>query len=548
MEFPHDGCSAIRILHWEISRMSALRITSHNGCCPADHPLLGRRNLLQVGGLGLLGMGLGDLQRLEAQATPRSDHASSRARSIVFIFQSGGPSQHETFDPKPMAPEEIRGEYGTIQTRIAGENFCEYLPQLAARSHMYSIVRTMHHTAGREFRNEHNSAMYLLHTGTTELPVGDTNATISNPRPGRISWPAIGAMIAYSAPPEQDVPWPAMIELPRENLMRYPGRDPGLLGSRYDRMTVDLAPICNAPDAGGSCPNCYSHDDPNLDPERRPGPGPKAWWNNNSCRDASFHLPRIGQLQGLSIPQLETRSTLLQQLDAHRRELDQPFQNRMFRDWDERHQQALRFLLATRPGAKNPFDLSQERPATRDLYGREEWGQGFLVARRLVEAGVRMVQINLRGWDTHQNAFRDLKGKLLPSLDHCLSGFLDDLNDRGLLDETLVVMCGEMGRTPRISPIAVGGKNASGEVFTPGRHHWGDVFPCFFAGGGVQGGRIIGQTDGQGGVPVSDGYTPEDLAATIFHCLGVGPDREFHDSSGRPYRVYRGEPILPLFA
>lgn len=158
-----------------------------------------------------------------------------------------------------------------------------------------------------------------------------------------------------------------------------------------------------------------------------------------------------------------------------------------------------------------------------------------------------MVQINLRGWDTHQNAFRDLKSKLLPSIDHCLSGFLDDLHERGLLQETLVVMCGEMGRTPRISPISPSGTNAAGEPFTPGRHHWGDVFPCFFAGGGVQPGRVIGRTDAQGGLPDSNAYTPEDLAATIFHCLGIGPDREFHDATGRPYRLYRGQPIRELF-
>ena len=170
------------------------------------------------------------------------------------------------------------------------------------------------------------------------------------------------------------------------------------------------------------------------------------------------------------------------------------------------------------------------------------------MARRLVEAGVRMVQINLRGWDTHQNAFRDLKGKLLPSIDHCLSGFLDDLADRGLLDQTLVVMCGEMGRTPRISPIAVGGKNASGEIFTAGRHHWGDVFPCWFAGGGIAPGRVIGTSDRHAGVPITEAYTPADLAATIFQQLGIGPDREFHDNSGRPYRIYRGSPIAPLFA
>ena len=206
----------------------------------------------------------------------------------------------------------------------------------------------------------------------------------------------------------------------------------------------------------------------------------------------------------------------------------------------------MQILLASRPGRDNPFDLTQEPDSIRDQYGREEWGQGFLAARRLVEAGVRIVQVNLRGWDTHQNAFRDLKSKLLPSIDLALSGFLDDLAERGLLDETLVVMCGEMGRTPRISPISPNGKNASGEPFTPGRHHWGDVFPCWFAGGGIQPGRVIGRTDRHGGVPESEAFTPEDLAATIFHCLGIGSDREFHDTGGRPYRIHRGKPIHAL--
>lgn len=515
------------------------------GCYPDDHPRLGRRDLLQVGGMGLVGMGLSDLLRMEAQAAGDGSRGG-KAKSVVFIFQSGGPSQHETFDPKPHAPDTIRGEYGVVQTQAPGELFCEHLPKLSARSDRFSIVRTMNHIAGREFRNEHNSCFYLLHTGSTSLPVGDTNATIAGPRPERISWPSIGSMVAYAAPADASVGWPAMIELPRANGMKYPGRESGLLGPQFDRLGVDLAPKCNAPDAGGSCPNCYSHDDPNLDPERKPGPGPKAWWNNSSCRNPDFHLPDFGQAEGVTLDRVQDRAALLRHLDDLRRSYDRLEHVGALDRWDAYRRQALRFVLATRPGGRNPFDLTQETDHTRDLYGREEWGQSFLVARRLVEAGVRMVQVNLRGWDTHQNAFRDLKGKLLPSLDHCLSGFLDDLSDRGLLDETLVVMCGEMGRTPRISPIAAGGKNASGEVFTPGRHHWGDVFPCFFAGGGIQPGRIIGRTDEQGGLPVTDAFTPEDLAATIFHCLGIGPDREFHDNSGRPYRIYRGQPIHAL--
>ena len=521
-------------------------MSSQPGCRPVDHPAMHRRQLLQVGGLGLIGAGAADVAKLESYATDGPSHPSGRAKSVVLIFQSGGPSQHETFDPKPESPSEIRGEYGTTQTRLPGVHFCEYLPKLAARSHRFSLVRTMTHPAERQFRNEHNSCFYMLHTGTTELPVGDTNASIAAARAGRIAWPNIGSMIAYAAPPSQSVGWPAVVEIPRVKLMEYPGRDPGMLGPRFSRWGVDLAPECHAKDAGGSCPNCYSHDDPN-DPARAPGPGPNAWWDNSSCRRPDFHLPDLGSGFSVTGAQIQHRSELLRQLDAVRRAAETSLAPRSAVSWDAHREQALRLLNATRPGRQNPFDLTQERDETRDLYGREEWGQGFLVARRLVEAGVRMVQINLRGWDTHQNAFRDLKGKLLPSIDHCLSGFLDDLADRGLLDQTLVVMCGEMGRTPRISPISPGGKNASGEVFTPGRHHWGDVFPCLFAGGGIVPGRVIGTTDAHGGVPITEAYTPADLAATIFQQLGIGPDREFQDAAGRPFRIYRGEPIRGLF-
>src|SRR5213593_1990069 len=158
-----------------------------SGCQRGDHPAIGRRELLQVGGLSLIGAGLGDLLRLEAQAVTRG---RAKAKAVVFIFQSGGPSQHETFDPKPNATEVIRGEYGTTQTRLAGVRFCEYLPRLAQRADKFAIVRTMHHVADRQFRNEHDSCHYLLHTGSTAMPAGDTNATISGPRPGRIEWPS----------------------------------------------------------------------------------------------------------------------------------------------------------------------------------------------------------------------------------------------------------------------------------------------------------------------------------------------------------------------
>jgi hypothetical protein len=511
-------------------------------CNRLDHHPIDRRELLRVGGLSLLGMGFGDLLRLEAQSIARIHRHSARAKAVIFIFQSGGPSQHETWDPKPEAPEEIRGEYGTTATSLPGVRFCEYLPRLAQRADRFSIVRTMHHVAGREFRNEHSSCQYLLHTGSTALPIGDTNATIVNPRPGRFEWPSIGSMIAYAAPASGTV-LPAVIELPRTNQMRYPGRNASVLGPRYERWGVDLAPPCRAPDAAGSCPNCFSHDDPN-DPTRAAGRGPNAWWDNSSCRDPSFRLPDLGGSLSVSFGELENRAPLLSRLETLQRRADASCLD----SYDVHHRRAFDLLRTTRPGWRNPFDLNQEPDRIRDLYGREEWGQGFLVARRLVEAGVRMVQVNLRGWDTHQNAFRDLKGKLLPSLDRCLSGLLDDLGQRGLLDEVLVVMCGEMGRTPRISPISAGGRNASGEVFTPGRHHWGDVFPCFFAGAGIRPGQIIGQTDRHGGEPVTEAFTPADLAATIFHLFGIASDSEFQDALGRRFHLCQGDPIRMLLS
>jgi hypothetical protein len=510
------------------------------GCRREDHPRIGRRQLLQAGGLGLFGVSLADLIRLESHAAqPR---ATGPAKAVVFIFQSGGPSQHETFDPKPLAPDGIRGDYGAVQTRTPGLLVCEHLPRLAARSDKFAIVRTLHHRADRQFRNEHDSCHYLLHTGSVEMPAGDTNGTIRQPRAGRIEWPSIGALVAYAAPPAPEVGLPAVIELPRQKNMAYAGRSAGILGPRFERWGVDLAPPCKAPDPAGSCPNCFSHDDPN-DPARAAGKGPNAWWDNSSCRDARFHLPQWGGPE-IAVAGLTNRLALLEQLEGVRARIDGAAKRGLLASWDAHRQQALRILLATRPGGQNPFDLEHEPEQIRDLYGREEWGQGFLVARRLVQAGVRMVHVNLRGWDTHQNAFRDLKGRLLPSLDHCLSGFLDDLEARGLLDQTLIVMCGEMGRTPKISPIAAGGKNASGEVFTPGRHHWGDVFPCLLAGGGIPGGQVIGQTDSQGGQPAGDAYTPADLAATIFHQLGIDPEAHFYDAAGRPYRMFLGRPIL----
>src|SRR5262245_31831475 len=192
------------------------------GCTPGEHPNIGRRRLLEAGGLSLFGLGLAELLRVESNAAPAAKPARATARSVVFIFQSGGPSQHETWDPKPDAPAEIRGEYGTTATRVAGFRICQYLPKLAERADRYSVVRTMHHTAAPQFRNEHNSSMYMVHSGRCELPPGENTNTIGLPRPRRFEWPSIGSAIAYALPEASGFGLPSVVEIPRANL-QMPG-------------------------------------------------------------------------------------------------------------------------------------------------------------------------------------------------------------------------------------------------------------------------------------------------------------------------------------
>lgn len=513
---------------------------TRTGCNPAEHPRLNRRSLVQAGGIGFFGAALGDLLRLEAEASPAPERRA-RAKSVVFIYQAGGATQHETFDPKPEAPSAIRGEFGAIPTSVDGFRVCEHLPLLARRAHRYAVVRSMYHPAPPQFRNEHNSASYMVRTGTCALPPGETNTSIA--QPGRpFVWPSLPSLIAYALPAQTRSGLPPAIAIPRSG-GNLPGEGAGPLGARYEPWWVNVAAPCNTPTGGGSCPHCFAHDQPD-DPARAPGKGLNAWWDNSSCRDPSFRLPDLGLPDGLHLSRFRLRTSLRQKLDGLRRHVDTAG---VMEDLDVFQQQATELVLS-QTGRRNPFDLTQETDRVRDRYGREEWGQAFLLARRLVEAGVRMVQVTLRGWDTHQHAFRDLKQSLLPSLDRCLSGFLDDLHERGLLDETLVVMCGEFGRTPQVQLISPKGKNRAGEPFTPGRDHWGDVFSCFFAGGGTRPGVVVGASDAEGGQPDSDGYTPAGMAATIFHLLGIGRGTEFHDSQGRPYQLYQGEPITPLLS
>ncbi len=268
----------------------------------------------------------------------------------------------------------------------------------------------MHHPAAPQFRNEHNASMYMVQTGRCELPPGETTSTIALSRGASASSGAvsIGSAISYALPESASFGLPPVIEIPRGN-NQSPGSGSGRLGSKFGRWRVDLAPPCRTPDGGGSCPHCFSHDQP-LDPARAPGKHAGAWWDNSSCRNPDFHLPDLGLSTGLTVNDLQRRATLVAELDARRRQLDA---GPAIRTMDVFRRQAWELILGQK-GKENPFNLTQEPDGVRDLYGREEWGQAFLVARRLVEAGVRMVQVNLRGWDTHQNVFRDLQGTLAP--------------------------------------------------------------------------------------------------------------------------------------
>src|SRR5262245_22440989 len=232
-----------------------------SGCNAQDHPRIGWRELLQAGTLSLLGTSLADLFRLETHAAVGPSPRKGKAKSVVFIFQSGGPSQHETFDPKPEAPDTIRGEYSVISTRNVELTICEHLPRLAQRADRYSIVRTMYHPADRQFRNEHHAAMYMVNTGSCMLPPGENTNSIAQQRPRPLEWPSIGSMIAYALPPRPGIRLPPVIEVPRTQINTgeffITGTGPGMLGPRYSRWRVNLAPPCRAPDPAGSCPNCF---------------------------------------------------------------------------------------------------------------------------------------------------------------------------------------------------------------------------------------------------------------------------------------------------
>ena len=459
-----------------------------------------RRELLRVGGLSALGVSLSTLLQarsiagapMDAKAAASGIERSSsfgRAKNVIYLWLQGGPPQHETFDPKPDAPLEIRGEFKPIQTNVPGIHFSELLPRVAARADKLAVVRSI--CTNSEL---HDASGYWVLTGYRYT--GQQSRQIS-PQ----DWPYIGSVIkqlkpSETAPAFTSVWLPDVMRL-NDNVMPA-GQSAGFLGSTWEPHRL----VC----------------DPSA---------------------ANF------QIEGLKLPadvpplRLAARKGLLTQVNAH---LDALEQHSAVRGYAAHAQEAYG-LLSSGQG-REAFDLNREPEALRDRYGRNKWGQSLVLARRLIEAGARLVHVNWPRdpgdeavsnpmWDTHAQNSDRLQDVLCPIFDIGFAALLDDLADRGLLDETLVVAIGEFGRTPKIN------KNG-------GRDHWGNVFSFALAGAGISGGQVYGSSDRQGGFPKDDRLEPQDLTATIVHLLGIDHNATFTDAAGRPYHVTKGEPLYKL--
>jgi hypothetical protein len=446
-----------------------------------------RREFLQVGFSGFLGLGLTELLAHRARAAG----AAPRAQSMLMVFMSGGLSHLDSFDLKPDAPAGIRGEFRPIDTRAAGVRYCEHLPALAARADRLAVVRSMTHP-----HTNHLNATHQILTG--------------HPQPGaffdkiasRDDYPCYASALDAIRPRGDGVP--SGVLLPTflmEGPLVWPGQHAGFLGPKHDPWQIKQDPS-------------------------KPG----------------FRVDDLSLPAGFSVERLAARRRWLDELSAQHDAWSAAAAGA--RD-PLAGQRALAYSLLLSGRVARAFELDREDPRVRDRYGRHPFGQSLLLGRRLVQAGVPIVQVNLgrvQNWDTHSANFQALKERLLPPTDRGVAALLDDLAAHGLLDETLVVIATEFGRTPRIG-------SSTGNVNTrDGRDHWSKAFSVAFAGAGVVGGQMIGQTDKNGAYPSSRPYTPGDFAATIYRRLGIDPETELRDRLARPIRLCTGAPIDPLFS
>ena len=445
---------------------------------------LSRREVLRMGGLGVLGGGLGLADLMAGQAAGATP---GRAKSCIVLFLMGGPPQHSTWDPKPDAPAEVRGEFGPIDTKVSGMSFSSLLPNLAKVADKLCVLRAM--STGD---NAHSSSGYYMLTGRPHQPMNVENANPGAPN----DWPSLGSLVGYVSP-DGSAALPPSITLPHRIFNTdgsvWPGQDAGFLGRARDPWLLNVKPGASGGESVAEI-----------------------------ALPADLHPERVGR-----------RRDLLDQIGHGLDQIDRSPTGTAF----DAHSRRAFDVLAS-PQARNAFRLDREADATRDRYGRTPFGEGVLQARRMVEAGVRLVQVNwYRGveeppanpcWDSHENEAARLRDVLAPPTDRAFSALIEDLDQRGMLDETLVVCMSEFGRSPRFAGNG-------------GRGHWGSVFSIALAGGGVRGGQVHGASDKIGGQPKEGMVRPEDLSATIFHCLGHAPESEYRDPLGRPLPISRGE-------
>ena len=474
---------------------------------PLQHPRLTRRQAVQAGAIGLLGLADHHRQALLAEAAP----AQAPARSVILIFLSGGLAQHDSFDMKPAAPDDVRGEFRPISTKTPGLQICEHLPHLAACSDKWSLVRSLTHPY-----NEHSQGHMVMLSGRSDLPAG-----FSPSAPQPTDHPSMAAVVAQTTTSRNNLP-PAII-LPEKLVHRtgrvIPGQFAGVMGRHEDPFLLDCCRF--NPASYGAWPQYGFH-------HARGAENPS---------HAQFGAPSLDLPAEVSASRLHQRAALLREIDQQQRRLGQLAEVAPLDRFQE-----LAVSVLTEGRMRAAFDIHGADQRTQDRYGRNVFGWSLLMARQLVEAGVKLVQVNLGNnetWDTHGNAFPNLKNHLLPPMDRGVSALLEDLHDRGLLEQTLIVMAGEFGRTPKISHLPE-------HYAQPGRDHWGGVQSVLVAGGGVSGGRVIGASDKLGAYPDADPQRPENLAATIYQALGLPRSATWHDLVDRPLPVYHGEPIAGL--
>jgi Protein of unknown function (DUF1501) len=456
--------------------------------CPEYHTAcrVSRRRLLQAGSAGILGLSLPTLLRAAEGSSFRA-----RAKHIILLHQFGGPSHVDTFDMKPDAPSGIRGEFKPIATGQPGLSVTEHLPRFSTVIDRFAQVRSVNH----KIKN-HNSATYYSLTGHAP-PLDDIRL-----RDTQDLYPAYGSTVAKLKPAD-DPAIPTFVSYP--HVLRdgsvTPGQYASFLGKAYDPFFIG------------------------QDPNRQ-----------------DFRLPELSLPSSMSLDRLDDRRGLQRLIDQ---QTDLSSWSDTAQGIDAFYSRALTMLSA--PNVKRAFDLSEEPARLRDAYGRTTYGQSCLLARRLVESGVRFVSVYFApfigggngGWDTHGNNFTQLKNRLLPITDQSVPTLIQDLQARGLLDETLVVWMGEFGRSPKVQSTTKFGPD--------GRDHWPFCYTVLFAGGGIIRGAIHGSSDRIGAYPATEPVSPDDIAATMFWALGIDPATEVVDTLGRPLPIAAGKPITRLF-